>query len=393
MFSRERIAALKDSALDQITQTMSHPGKVSLWDKTIGTMRHLAERAPAFKPVFESAQRFIDDVSMLGNDAADMAPRLLPRVDSWRDLTKKPITAADNKAVARPLFEGTLMWARDIDGTPVLLDDLTAKYQNLPADQKAQLLLRGGRLDPKILTAWQGLPVGMYEANVNTSFNSRVLKAGVVWSQKELETMFGLDANQVSLYQEGRAAIDRSIDMTARADMLRSLGDEYAGMRDAVLAQETLDDAVELLTRTLMDDARDRPEWSERLMKLNNAVVKAQERAQQLMDEGYAPLSRFGRYTVDVVDAAGDRQYFGMFETKADSNRMKAEMEKQFPGATVTQGTMSQDAFKLFAGVTPRAWKCSGACWGWTARATTRRTRHFRPTCNWPRTTTARSSA
>ncbi|MVT28151.1 hypothetical protein GO496_04300 [Acidovorax citrulli] len=88
MFSRERIAALKDSALDQITQTMSHPGKVSLWDKTIGTMRHLAERAPAFKPVFESAQRFIDDVSMLGNDAADMAPRLLPRVDSWRDLTR-----------------------------------------------------------------------------------------------------------------------------------------------------------------------------------------------------------------------------------------------------------------------------------------------------------------
>lgn len=204
----------------------------------------------------------------------------------------------------------------------------------------------------------------MYEANVNTSFNSRVLKAGVVWSQKELETMFGLDANQVSLYQEGRAAIDRSIDMTARADMLRSLGDEYAGMRDAVLAQETLDDAVELLTRTLMDDARDRPEWSERLMKLNNAVVKAQERAQQLMDEGYAPLSRFGRYTVDVVDAAGDRQYFGMFETKADSNRMKAEMEKQFPGATVTQGTMSQDAFKLFAGVTPESLEMFGSMLG-----------------------------
>ncbi len=43
----------------------------------------------------------------------------------------------------------------------------------------------------------------MYEANVNTSFNSRVLKAGVVWSQKELETMFGLDANQVSLYPRG----------------------------------------------------------------------------------------------------------------------------------------------------------------------------------------------
>jgi hypothetical protein len=70
-------------------------------------MRHLAERAPFFKPVYESAQQNIDDVSMLANDAADMAPRILPRVESLGDLKKKPVSAADNKAVARPLFEGT----------------------------------------------------------------------------------------------------------------------------------------------------------------------------------------------------------------------------------------------------------------------------------------------
>lgn len=364
VLGRQRFAALKESAMAQITQTLSHPGKVSIWDKTIGTMRHLGERKPAFKPVFDSAQRFIDDVSMLGNDAADQAPRLLPRVDSWKDLRKKPISAADNKAVAKPLFEGTLLWARDIDGTPVQVDDLAAKYKSLPADEKAQLMLRGERLDPGVLQMWRGLPLAQYEAAVNTSFDSRVLKAGVVWSDDELQSMFNLDANQVSLYREGRAAIDRSIDMTARADMLRGLGEEYAGMRDAVLAQDSLDDAVELLTRTLMDDARDRPDMADRLTTLNNGVVKAQEKAQQLMDEGYAPLSRFGRYTVDVVDAAGERQYFGMFETKADSNRMKAEMEKQFPGATVTQGTMSQDAFKLFAGVTPESLEMFGSMLG-----------------------------
>jgi hypothetical protein len=42
-----------------------------MWDKTVGTMRHLAERNPFFKPVYESAQQNIDDVSMLANDAAD----------------------------------------------------------------------------------------------------------------------------------------------------------------------------------------------------------------------------------------------------------------------------------------------------------------------------------
>jgi len=364
MFSRSKLQELKASAVDQISMSLSHPGKVSLWDKTIGTMRHLGERKPAFKPVFESAQRFIDDVSMLGNDAADMAPRLLPRVDSWKDLRKKPISAADNKAVAKPLFEGTLLWARDIDGKPALVDDLAAKYKSLPADEKAQLMLRGERLDPNVLKMWRGLPLAQYEAAVNTSFDSRVLKAGVVWSDEELQSMFNLDANQVSLYREGRAAIDRSIDMTARADMLRGLGEEYAGMRDAVLAQESLDDAVELLTRTLMDDARDRPDMADRLTTLNNGVVKAQEKAQQLMDQGYAPLSRFGRYTVDVVDAAGERQYFGMFESMRDANQMKLRMQSAFPGAAVTQGTMSQDAFKLFAGVTPESLEMFGSMLG-----------------------------
>ena len=52
---RSSMASLKASAIDQIHQTLNHPGKVSLWDKTVGTMRHLAERAPAFKPVLQPA--------------------------------------------------------------------------------------------------------------------------------------------------------------------------------------------------------------------------------------------------------------------------------------------------------------------------------------------------
>ena len=363
-FSRSRLSEIKDSALDQLQKTMSHPGKVSLWDKTIGTMRHLAERAPAFKPVYETAQRNIDDVSMLANDAAERAPRLLPRVDTISDLVgknrKTPVSAADNKAVAKPLFEGTLLWGRDVDGKAVLVDELTKKYGNLPADDKAQLLLRAGRLDDRMLRAWRGLPLAQYEALVNSRFESKMLKAGAVWTDAELQTMFGATPNQIALYREARAAIDRSIDMTARADMMRALGDEYAGLRDMVLDAPKLADALELLTTTLQEDAKAKPDMAERLLQLNNMVVDRAATAKDLQEAGYAPLSRFGRYTLDVVDAAGERQYFGMYETQRESNLAKLQMAQAFPGAKITQGTMSQQDYKLFAGITPESLELFG---------------------------------
>ncbi len=355
LFSRSSMADLKDSALQQIHQTLDHPGKVSLWDKTVGTMRNLAERSPVFKPVYEAAQRFIDDVSMLGNDAADRAPRLLPRVETLADLKKKPITAADNQAVAKPLFEGTLLWARDVDGKPVTTEALNAKYRNTTPDEKAQILLRTGKIQEQMLKVWRGLPVDQYNTIINNKFDSTILKPGVVWTAKELKDLFDLSAQQVSLYQEARAAIDRSIDMTARADMLRALGAGYAGLREAVLAQASVEDAMVLITDTLQAEAREQPDQADRILSLNNAVVKSYERAQALMEAGYAPLSRFGRYTVDVVGKDGTREYFGMFESMYESNKMKAAMEKEFPGATVTQGTMSDEAFKLFQGITPES--------------------------------------
>lgn len=359
-FGAADLVRIKSSALDQLQQTLSHPGKVSLWDKTVGTMRHLAERAPAFKPVFEAAQRFIDDVSTLANDAADMAPRLLPRVESMSDLKKKPITAEDNKALARPLFEGTMLWARDVDGKAVLVRDLEQKYASLSAEAKGKMLVASGRLEPGVMRMWQGLPLEQFENLINSRFESQMLKAGVVWKAAELKSMFGLNDQQVSLYEEARKAIDRSIDMTARADMLRALGAGYAGLRDVVLELPTMFDAMDLITSTLQQEAKGNPDTADRLMALNNAVVSRYEKARDLQAMGYAPLSRFGRYTVDVVDQAGERQYFGMFDSIPDSNRMKEAMEREFPGATITQGTMSAEAYKLFQGITPESLELFG---------------------------------
>ena len=73
---------------------------------------------------------------------------------------------------------------------------------------------------------------------------------------------------------------------------------------------------------------------------------------------GYAPLSRFGRYTVDVVDPSGERQYFGMFESAREANVMKAKMAGLFPGATITQGDeLVSPRATMSTGPTPPHWK------------------------------------
>lgn len=54
-----------------------------------------------------------------------------------------------------------------------------------------------------------------------------------------MKSLFNTSEQQVALYREARAAIDRSIDMTARADMLRTLGKDYADLRSMVLDAPT----------------------------------------------------------------------------------------------------------------------------------------------------------
>ena len=74
---------------------------------------------------------------------------------------------------------------------------------------------------------------------------------------------------------------------------------------------------------------------------------------------------RFGQYTVDVFEAGEDgkplknadgeeiRHFFGMFESEAEANEAARALREEYPNATINQGVMSQDSFRLFRGVTP----------------------------------------
>ena len=363
-FSRSTVQDFAKKATAELNKTFNAPGKLSWWHKTVGTMYNLAERSPAFKAVFDSAQGFVDDVSFYANDAAELAPKLLPKLETWRDIKKAPVAAADNTAVAKPVFEGTLTWARDEQGKPVPVQSLIDAAAELSADQKAQRLLRNGQIDERMLKAWQGMPLESYEKAISTRFESRMLQPGVVWTDAELRSMFKLTDDQIALYHEFRETTDRSLDTMARADMLRFVGDDAKGMRGMVMDAPDAQAAAVLLRDHLVQLANEQPDRATQILNTANGIIDRADKVRELQARGYAPLSRFGRYSVDVVDAAGERQYFGLFETAREANNMAAQMREEFGDATVTQGTLSEEAFKLFAGVTPETLELFGNALG-----------------------------
>ena len=352
-FGVDDIARIKASAIDRVHQTLTHPGKMSLWDKTVGTMRHISERYPAFKPVYDAAQQFIDDVASLANTAANVAPRLIPRVDSLRDMFKKPISVDDNKAIAKALFEGTLDWGRDQHGKAMPMDELRAKYAGLNVHQKAEVLLAAGKVHPQVMAMWRGQKIEQFETLIHNKFESAILKPGTEFSEKELKEFFNLNGEQISLYKEARATVAKSLDITARAEMMRHLGHDFDHLRAQVFDAPSLSDAWKLLDDELESRAREIPDsrdlMADKMFQLRSTVDKVQD----LLKHGYMPLSRFGKYTLEVIDQNGERVYFGLFEREADSNRMALQMRNVYKGAKVTQGTMNDEKYKLFAGITP----------------------------------------
>lgn len=327
-FSRAAAGTMASNAVAKVNEYLSAPGKVSWWHKSFGTMYNLAERSPAFKPVFEAAQNFINDVSYYATEAADLAPRILPKLETWKDIGKKPIAAADNQAISAPIFEGTLSWARDADGQVVRVEALQDRYKGLSDEDKA-----------------------------------RLLKPGVVFTDAELRSHFNLTPGQMGLYREFHAAAGQSLDSMAKADMLRYGGGDVAPLRDAVMEAASVDEAASLLRDYLKTLAK---EDVGRADVLNDTAAGMAERADKvnaLKAEGYAPLSRFGKYSVDVLEG-GERQYFGLFETMHDANRMARVMRAEFGQGAVTQGTLSNEAFKMFAGLTPETLELFGNALG-----------------------------
>ena len=203
---------------------------------------------------------------------------------------------------------------------------------------------------------------------IEGKYASSVLKAGIVFTDAELKSIFNLTDEQIPLYREFRKATDKSLSNLAISDMLRFGGKDTAPISDAVLEAKTVGEAAEMLRDYLLSLTDMDPDRADVLTDTANKMIDKGAKAQDLIDRGYAPLSRYGQYTLDVVSADGERVYFGMFESRMDAARMARNMAQEYPDATMTRGTISEEEYKLFAGVSPETLELFGDMLGLEAQ-------------------------
>lgn len=270
--------------------------QVDWLDRTFKTQYAKAQKFPQFGRVFNKVQEYIEGVSTLANQAADNAPSILPKLEGWRDLAKTGLKPADAKAVAAPLFEGTLEWTR-VDGELVSIDDARAD-------------------------GFEG-------------------EAGVVFTDSELRERFGLNDSQVASYREFRAAVDESLDQLVASEVIRLLGDVPPGVKAMAMSKDGRARLRQALAEAF--ENQDDP----LLLQINDKF----DHVARMKARGYTPLSRFGKYWVHVVDKSGETLYFGLEESAYRANRLARTLRDEFDGATVEQGKMSQEFHKLMSAV------------------------------------------
>lgn len=338
------------------------------WHRHVGSQMHKAKIDRDFGRVFNHAQSFIDDVARYGTESSDLAPGLLPKMDTMMSAAREFWHArrdnADSKAIAAPIFDGTLF--ED--------DDSGVK--------------------------------------------------GKVWTDAELRSIYQLNDRQIDLYRQFRAAVDHSLEAMAIAEMnkvarvnelaapesnrtlsMDELSDfysqQYAGRLDELRARYAeKGKSYEATEKLMRDNASDRLHVSyakyhetmtnlqaehaaeqaamsreiESLEVLDKAFKDKAATIRKLQKEGYAPLMRFGKYTVDVVesvpalDDSGDqiidketgemvmeekRIFFSMFESEREAREAERIMAEEYPNAQVSRGVASEEGWQLFGAVNP----------------------------------------
>jgi len=318
------LPAYQRRAKDWLFDWLKTQKKVNLWSRSVGSMYHLAHKVPIFKPVFDTGQNFLADTSRIAIEAEDEAPGLFRKMGTLKQvfLTGRA-SDKDVGAIAVPIYRGTII------------------------DEK-------------------------------------------VYSYDELRTAFGLTPKQIALYQQAIDATRKSLDDVTTSALHRMLGamglprPALTGMARASRSPSVfLENVYQTFLKPTREDLADQIATLETQLETAGedvrgaieaelAAVREQKtaldadianlyktlaRVKKLKSQGYFPLMRFGKYSVDVVevDESGrrDRIAFMTFEHEHEANAAARALREEYPDAEVTQGVMSQDDWRLFPGLTP----------------------------------------
>jgi hypothetical protein len=294
------------------------------------TQKRKAELMPAYGRVWRLARGMQAALSRTANRAAELAPGLLPKIDSpgvaFKTLLSLKSRQQERHIAAQALFAGTT--------------------------------------------------------------NGQTVLEGKVWTREEFAARFGDSEAAWGLYQQARAAIDASLDEVAAAEAFSAAHGLLAYLKGAV-REETIDDPRSTrasitnhleratnVTRLILrgvEDTDDRANPLRRLLETQEqaiANVKAIfERAEALKAAGYAPLMRFGRYVVTVraidpesgeLQRGADGQPITLerhhFETEGEARFAKGQLEAKYVSrddAGVSWSKTTDEKYQLYSGVSP----------------------------------------
>jgi hypothetical protein len=278
-------------------------GNFNWLHKTVVTQLHKAraltkEGFPQFERVFNLGQKFMNDITMFAQRAEAHAPNLLPRSDSLKGFFKNGVSRADSKLIANALNAGTLE----------------------------------GGTDPR---------------------------SGVVWSDEQLKEKFKMSKEQIGYYREARAAIDQSLDDMTLSEIIREM--RVANVDERVYAPLSQVNAPLAKVAQVIDATLER--MQERfdlaghdvlpIMELRGRISLQVKDVNVLKKAGYAPLMRFGRYTVTGYDGDGSVSHFFMFESKSEALRAERLLKSDKEISKVVRGEYNDEQFKLFKGISP----------------------------------------
>lgn len=297
------------------------------YDKTVGSQYNKALKDKHFGRVYQLLLGMQNHVSMAAMRAAQLAPGIMPAVD-------------DIKGAAKALF---------------------SKRKQGSLDKATEAIFLG-------------------------TLDGATVMDGKVWSKAEFMDRFG-DETAWALYQQARAAIDASLDEVASAEAYNMASKFLAkDMRAQVIAQPGSAEGLILghlekqlaMTRlavSMAEKTGDEQQANE--MAAARDSIKATIRqveaifvtAKNLKLAGYAPLMRFGKYTVEVKaidpmtgnverDENGKQitHFFGRYESEKEARKVEAALRNEYEGddaVAITAGTYNSDRHELYTGVTP----------------------------------------
>lgn len=170
----------------------------------------------------------------------------------------------------------------------------------------------------------------------------------------ELKRQFGLTEKQIGHYHETLNAIGTSLD-----DLARSFLDGKA--RAKLQFDRTLSPAKGAEGLVAQIEERMKGIKDKDALKAERALIAqikdiATKNA-RLKEAGYMPLMRFGNHAVYATELNEEgrtvQRYFGMYESEREANAAARELRSEYPQATIEQRPVSQESYKLFAGVSP----------------------------------------